>query len=313
VFTFVLKRAGSGIVLVFVISSLVFLMMRLTGTDVARNIVGQTATADQVAAKNAELGLDDSVVSQYLTWLGNVIRGDFGVSWFSGNPVATTLSERLPVTLSIVLAGLALSATISVLLGVAAALRGGWLDRTVQVVAIVGFALPSFLVAVLLAYYVAVKAGLLPATGYVPFSESPTQWLQSIILPAVALAIGAIAATAQQIRGSMVKVLSMDYMRTLRSRGLPTRSLLYRHALRNAAPAGLTVLALQFVALVSGAVVVEKVFGLNGIGSMAFSASSNGDLPDLMGVVVVMVVIVVVVNLAMDIAYGWLNPKVRVA
>ena len=312
-FTFVLKRAGSGLILVFVISSLIFLMMRFTGTDVARNVVGQTATADQVAAKQAELGLDQSVVSQYLTWLSNVIRGDFGVSWFSGNPVATTLSQRLPVTLSIVLAGLALSATISVLLGVAAALRGGWVDRTVQVVAIVGFALPSFLVALVLAYYVAVKAGLLPATGYVAFGESPTLWLKSIILPAVALAIGAIAATAQQIRGSMVNVLSMDYMRTLRSRGLPRRSLLYRHALRNAAPAGLTVLALQFVALVSGAVVVEKVFGLNGIGSMAFSASSNGDLPELMGVVVVMVVIVVVVNLAMDIAYGWLNPKVRVA
>lgn len=312
-FTFVLKRAGSGVILVFVISSLVFLMMRFTGTDVARNIVGQTATADQVAAKNAELGLNESVVSQYLSWLGHAIRGDLGVSWFTGNPVETTVSQRLPVTLSIVLAGLLLSAVISVLLGVAAALRGGWVDRTVQVVAIVGFAVPSFLVALVLAYYVGVKAALLPATGFVPFAESPSQWLQSITLPAISLAIGAIAATAQQIRGSMVNVLSMDYMRTLRSRGLPTRSLLYRHALRNAAPAGLTVLALQFVALVSGAVVVEKVFGLNGIGSMAFSASSSGDLPDLMGVVVVMVVIVVVVNLAMDIAYGWLNPKVRVA
>jgi peptide/nickel transport system permease protein len=313
VLTFVLKRAGSGLILVFVISSLIFLLMRFTGTDVARNIVGQTATAGQVAAKNAELGLDQSVLQQYTTWLGNVVHGDFGASWFTGNPVGTTLSERLPVTLSIVLAGLLLSATISVLLGVAAALRGGWVDRTVQVVAVVGFAIPSFLIALVLAYYVAVQAGLLPATGYVPFSEDPTEWLKSIALPAIALAVGAIAATAQQIRGSMVNVLRMDYMRTLRSRGLPTGSLLYKHALRNAAPAGLTVLALQFVALVSGAVVVEKVFGLNGIGSMAFAASSNGDLPDLMGVVFVMVVIVVVVNLAMDIAYGWLNPKVRVS
>lgn len=311
-FGFVLRRIGSGIVLVLVITAVTFVLLRATGQDVARGIVGQTATADQVATKRAELGLDQPVVEQFGKWLEHAARGDFGSSWYSGEPVTSALANRLPVTLSIVLGGLLLSALLSVLLGVAAAVRGGWVDRLVQVIAVVGFAIPSFLVALVLAYYLAVKWQLLPATGYTAFAASPADWLTSIILPSVALAVGAMAATAQQIRGSMVDIMRMDFVRTLRSRGISSRSLLYRHALRNAAPAGLTVLSLQFIGMVGGAVVVEKVFGLNGIGSLANSAASQGDAPQLLGVVVVMVAIVVLVNLLMDVALGWLNPKVRV-
>ena len=311
--SFVLKRIGSGILLVFVISSLTFAMLRMTGQDVARTIVGQNASAEVVAAKRAELGLDQPLLVQYGTWLADMARGDFGSSWITGNPVATSLSDRLPVTLSIVIAGLLISAIFSVLLGVAAALRGGWLDRSVQVLGVVGFAVPNFLVALLLTYYVAVSWMLLPATGFVKFSESPLDWLKSITLPAISLAIGAMAATAQQIRGSMVDVLRMDYVRTLRARGLPSRSVLYKHALRNAAPAGLTVLSLQFIAMMGGAVIVEKVFGLQGIGTMANNSASAGDSPELMGVVVLMVAIVVFINLLLDVAFGLLNPKVRVS
>ncbi|HQY99453.1 MAG TPA: ABC transporter permease [Propionicimonas sp.] len=311
--SFVLKRIGSGILLVFVISSLTFAMLRMTGQDVARTIVGQNASAEVVAAKRAELGLDQPLLVQYGNWLADMARGDFGSSWITGNPVATSLSDRLPVTLSIVIAGLLISAIFSVLLGVAAALRGGWLDRSVQVLGVVGFAVPNFLVALLLTYYVAVSWMLLPATGFVKFSESPLDWLKSITLPAISLAIGAMAATAQQIRGSMVDVLRMDYVRTLRARGLPSRSVLYKHALRNAAPAGLTVLSLQFIAMMGGAVIVEKVFGLQGIGTMANNSASAGDSPELMGVVVLMVAIVVFINLLLDVAFGLLNPKVRVS
>ena len=311
--SFVARRVGSGILLVFVISSLTFAMLRMTGQDVARTIVGQTAGADVVAAKRAELGLDQPILVQYGRWLAQLARGDFGSSWLTGNNVVTSLSDRLPVTLSIVIAGLVLSAVLSVLLGVAAALRGGWLDRAVQVLGVVGFAVPSFLLALVLTYYVAVSWNWLPATGYVKFGESPLEWLRSITLPAVSLAVGAMAATAQQIRGSMVDVLRMDYVRTLRARGLPSGSILYKHALRNAAPAGLTVLSLQFIAMMGGAVIVEKVFGLQGIGTMANSAASAGDSPELMGVVVLMVAIVVLINLLLDVAFGLLNPKVRVS
>ncbi|MEV6348026.1 ABC transporter permease [Actinoplanes sp. NPDC051851] len=310
--SFLMKRLGAGLVLVFAISAVTFLLLRATGQNVARSIVGQTATADQVAAKQEELGLNRPVLEQFGQWLAGVVRGDFGSSWYSGEAVTSALSNRLPVTLSIVLGGLLLSAVLSVLLGAAAATRGGWLDRFVQVAGVIGFAIPSFLVALVLALYLGVKWQLLPATGYTALAASPGEWFASIVMPSIALAIGAMAATAQQIRGSMVDVLRLDYIRTLKSRGISSRSLLYKHALRNAAPAGLTVLSLQFIAMVGGAVVVEKVFGLNGIGSLANSAASQGDAPQLLGVVVVMVTIVVLVNLLLDVALGWLNPKVRV-
>jgi peptide/nickel transport system permease protein len=313
VIAFLFRRVVAGVVLVFVIATLTFGLMSLTGQDPARSITGQTATREQVAAKAAELGLNRPLPVRYWDWLSHAARGDLGASWFTNETVSSSLGNKLPVTLSIVLAGLVLSAVLSTVLGVAAAVRRGWLDQMVQGLAIFGFAIPSFLVALLLALVVAVKLGWLPATGYVPLGQSPGNWVQSIALPAIALAVGAIAATAQQVRGSMVDVLRMDYIRTLRSRGLSERSLLFRHALRNAAPPALTVLSLQFIGLLGGAVVVEKVFGLAGIGTEANTAASQGDLPTVMGIVVVMVFMVVVVNILMDIAYGWLNPKVRVS
>lgn len=308
---FLARRVGAGIVLIFVVSALMFALMSATGSNPARNIVGQTATQQQVDAKSHELGLDRSLVSRYGDWVSHAVRGDLGTSWFGGDTVASQLKNKLPVTLSIVIGGLLFSAIVSVILGVAAAVRRGWLDGWVQVLAVVGFAVPNFLVALLLSLFVAVKWGLLPATGYTKFTDSPSAWLESIILPSLALAVGAIAATAQQVRGSMIDVLRMDYIRTLRSRGLSDRKL-YKHALRNAAPPALTVLSLQFIALIGGALVVEKVFGLNGIGSQVALAADQGDLPVVMGVVLVMVLIVVAVNLVMDVLYGWLNPKVRV-
>jgi peptide/nickel transport system permease protein len=309
---FLLRRLVAGIVLIFVVSALTFALMSAAGNDPARNIVGQQASQAQVEQKAKELKLDQPFLTRYGDWLGNAVTGDLGESWFSSQPVTSDLKNKLPVTLSIVLAGLLLSAIVSVVLGVAAAVRRGWLDALVQGTAVVGFAVPSFLVALLLALFVAVKWKLLPATGYVPFGESPSGWLKTITLPALALAVGATAATAQQVRGSMIDVLRMDYIRTLRSRGLSERSLLFEHALRNAVPPALTVLSLQFIGLIGGALFVERVFGLNGIGTQILTASDQGDVPTVMGVVVVMVVLVVAVNLIMDVLYGWLNPKVRV-
>ncbi|NTW40444.1 MAG: ABC transporter permease [Cellulomonadaceae bacterium] len=307
-----IRRIASGIVLVFVIASLTFVMMRFTGTDPARAVAGQQATAEQVAQKAHELGLDRPLLTQYVDWLAHVARGDFGASWFGGTAVTTVITNTLPVTLSIVLAGLLAAAVVSTIVGVAAAVRGGWFDTMVQTVAVVGAAVPNFVVALVLAIFVAVRWGWLPATGFVPFAESPSQWLAHIILPAIALAVGATAGMAQQVRGSMLDVLQRDYIRTLRSRGVGRPSLLFRHALRNAAPPALTVLALLFIGLMGGAVIIEKVFGLAGMGSAATQAASTGDQPVVLGVVVVTVVIVVVVNVLMDLSYGLLNPKVRV-
>jgi peptide/nickel transport system permease protein len=271
-----------------------------------------TGTQAQVSAKAHELGVDRPLIVQYGRWLGQAVRGNLGQSWFTGSSVNQDLADTLPVTLSIVIVGLLVSAVASVALGAASALRGGWADRVVQLGAVLGTALPSFLIALVLAVTVAVKMRLLPATGYVALGQSASGWLRSIILPAASLAIAATASTAMQVRGSLIDVLQTDFVRTLRSRGLGTGSIVFRHALRNAAPPALTVLALQFIGLISGAVVVEKVFGLPGIGTLANSAATQGDRPVLLGTVTVAVILVVVVNLLLDIAYGWLNPKVRI-
>ncbi|MBP8534416.1 ABC transporter permease [Streptomyces sp. MK37H] len=310
---FLIRRIAAGATLVVTVATATFLLLNLTGTDVARNILGETATRSAVTAKSHELGLDQPLVERYWHWAEQALRGNLGSSWFTGDPVNQSLVDTLPVTLSIVLAGLLIAAVLSVALGTAAALRGGWVDRVVQFAAVLGTAVPSFLIALVLSVTLAVQLGWLPATGYVPLATSVLDWLRSIALPAVSLAVAATAATAMQVRGALIDVLRADFVRTLRSRGLSTRSIVFRHALRNAAPPALTVLALQFIGLISGAVVVEKVFGLPGIGTLANSAAVRGDAPVLLGTVVVTVSIVVAVNLLLDIAYGWLNPKVRVS
>ncbi|MEV6509892.1 ABC transporter permease [Streptomyces sp. NPDC051642] len=310
---FLFRRIAAGVVLVVVVATATFLLLSLTGSDVARNILGESASPAQVSAKAHELGLDEPLVVRYGHWIDAALHGDLGQSWFTGDSVNQSLVNTLPITLSIVLVGMLIALVLSIVLGTVAALRGGWVDRVVQFAAVLGTAIPSFLIALVLAVVMAVQLGLLPATGYVALGTSPSGWLQSVILPAVALAVAATAATAMQVRGALIDVLRADFVRTLRSRGLTTRSVVYRHALRNAAPPALTVLALQFIGLIGGAVVVEKVFGLPGIGTLANSAAVRGDAPVLLGTVVVTVTVVVAVNLLLDIAYGWLNPKVRVS
>ena len=299
--------------MVFVVSTLAFLLMSATGGDAARNILGVTATTAQVQAKAHELGLDQPVLVRYGAWLSSALHGDLGVSWFSNQPVTTLLGARLPVTLSLVVAATVVTAIVSVALGMTAAIRRGWLDRFLQVFAVIGFALPNFWVALLLVTTFAITLRLLPATGFVAFSDSPGMWLAGLVLPVAALALGTIASTAQQVRGATIDVLRQDFVRTLHSRGISTVSLLLRHVLRNAAPPALTVLSLQFVGLLSGAIIIEKIFALPGIGSMAVLATTQGDLPSVLGVVVVTVVIVVIVNLVIDLLNGWLNPKARVS
>lgn len=310
---YMLRRVGAGVVLLWVTATLTFFLTGLTGSDPARQILGDNADLTALQAKREELGLDRPMLDRYWEWLSGAIRGDFGSSWFSSRPVGRTIADALPVSLSLVLAAAVLTLFISVILGVVAAIRGGWLDTVLQGVSIVTFAIPNFLVAMVLALVFAVQLGIFPALGYTPFSTSPGDWLASITLPSISLALGAIATVATQVRGSMIDVLQQDYVRTLRSRGLPARSVLFRHALRNASPPSLTVLSLQVIALLSGAVVVEKVFGINGIGARATSAASQGDVPLILGIVVLSVLVVVTVNLLVDLGLGLLNPKVRIS
>jgi peptide/nickel transport system permease protein len=307
------RRLLSGVVLLFVISSVAYLLLFLGAGDTARQILGASATQQTVALKNHELGLDKPLITRYFEWLGGALHGDFGTSWFNSQPVTTAITSRLSVTISLVIGATVVAAVVSVVLGVSAAIRGGWVDRLVQVLAVLGFAVPGFLLALGLVNAFALRLHWFKPTGYVPLSTSPSGWLGSVSLPILALSLGAIAAVAQQIRGSVVDALRQDWVRTLRSRGIGERRVIYRHILRNAAGPALAVLAVQFVGLLGGAVIVEQIFAIPGLGQVSVTATSQGDVPLVMGLVVAVGTIVVLVNLVIDILQGWLNPKARVA
>ncbi|WP_431902121.1 ABC transporter permease [Nonomuraea sp. bgisy101] len=304
------RRLAAAAVLLIVITALIFGLTSLV-PDPTQQILGVTATADQFVAKQHELGLDRPVGVRYLAWLGDAVRGDLGVSWFTGVPVADTITARLPITASLAVPATLVSAFLGIAYGMLAAIRGGWVDRTVQVLASIGFAVPGMWIALLLVIVFAVNLPWLPATGYVSISQSPVQWIRSLILPVTAIAIGSVAAIAAQTRSAVAWVLAQDYVRTLRSRGLPRGRLLLRHVLRNAAPTALTVVSLQFIGLFGGAIVVEQVFAIQGLGSLASASASRSDIPVVLGVVVVGVVVVLAVNLVVDLLVGWLDPKVR--
>ncbi|HXH36492.1 MAG TPA: ABC transporter permease [Plantibacter sp.] len=310
---FILRRLVSGVVLIFVISVIAYTLLYLGGGDIARRILGQSATTETVAKKAAELGLDRPLPVQYLDWLTSAFQGDLGRSWFTGQLVSTGVTSRLAVTLSIVIGATIIAAIVSVILGVLAARRGGWIDNVVQFISVIGFAIPSFLIALVLVITFAINLRLFKATGYIPITTSFSGWVASVTLPIIALAIGAIATVAQQVRGSVVDAMSKDYVRTLRSRGLGTNRVIYKHVLRNAGGPALAVLAVQFIGLLGGAVIIEQIFALPGIGQLAVQATTSGDIPIVMGVVIATAIIVVIVNLLIDLAQAALNPKVRLS
>lgn len=310
---FIIRRVVSGLVLIVAISVVAFGLLYAGGGDIARRILGQNATQEIVDRKAAELGLDRPLVEQYGDWLLHAIQGDFGRSWFNGQLVTVNVSSRLAVTLSLVVGAIVVAAIVAVVLGTIAAVHGGWVDRVVQIGSVVGFAIPGFLVALGLVLLFAIELGWFKATGYIPLTTSFTGWVSSVTLPIIALSLGAIATVAQQVRGSVADALSRDYVRTLRSRGLGMTRVVGKHVLRNAGGPALAVLALQFIGLLGGAVIVEQVFSIPGLGQLAVQATSAADIPNVMGLVIVTAIIVVIVNLLIDLAQAALNPRVRFA
>jgi peptide/nickel transport system permease protein len=311
-FAFIARRLGSGALLLLVISSLAYFLMFFSPSNIAINLLGDAATPEQLVAKEIELGLDRPIFDRYLEWLASALTGDLGTSWFSSEPIVQALLSRLPVTLTLVSVTILLTALVATILGTAAAVRGGVIDRIVQILGVAGFAIPNFVIAIFLVTVFAIQLFLLPATGWVPLEQDPALWLQSLILPVSALVLGSVASSSAQIRSAVKAVLERDWVRTLRARGLSEREILLKHVLRAAAPAGLTILSLQFVGMLGGTVIIEQIFALPGVGFLALQSTGIGDTPVVMGVVVVTVVVVIIVNLLVDLANGWLNPKVRV-
>lgn len=310
--SFITRRLISGLFLVLVISFLAFNLLYFSSQNIAINILGDAATMDQVKAKEVELGLDRPILERYFEWLTSAASGNLGTSWFTSEEITGTLFSRLPVTLTLVIITILFAAVIATALGMIAAVKGGAVDRVVQILGIIGFAVPGFVLAILLISIFAITLFLFPATGWVAFSQDPFMWAQSLALPVTALLVGTVASSAQQFRSAMKAILERDWVKTLRSRGLPEREILLKHVLRASAPAGLTILSLQFVGMLGGAVIIEQIFALPGLGFLALQSTAVGDTPVVMGVVVITVIIVVLVNLLVDLLNGWLNPKVRV-
>lgn len=311
--TLIVRRLIAGVVLIVVTSFLAYLLLSFAGPDIAHAILGQFADPALIAAKNHQLGLDRPVITQYLDWASHAIRGDFGTSWFNGQNVTKAIELRLPVTLSLLVGVTLLSTIVAFSLGLWAGVKGGIVDRVIQMLGVLGFAFPGFLLTLVLVIVFAVKLGWFPAVGYIGITTSFTGWLSTITLPVISLSIGAVAGISQQVRGAVIDTMDKDFVRTLRSRGLRGRSIVFKHVLRNAAGPGVALVGLQFVGMLGGAVLIESIFGLPGIGAMTVENTTNGVIPVIMGLVMLSVVGVVIVNLIMDIVIGWLNPKVRLA
>jgi peptide/nickel transport system permease protein len=306
------RRLAMGVVLVLVVTGLSFLLVSLIPGDPARAILGLQATPEQIGALRRELGLDLPLYERYWDWLRGALQGDFGHSITSSQAVTNILQPRIGVTLSLLFGTLMVSVVVGVALGVASAVRGGALGRAVDVVSLVGFAIPSFWMGAMLASFFAVKLGWFPASGYVPITESAGGWLKSIALPVLTLSAGGVGFVSKQTRETMLEVLGSEYVRMARASGLSAPSIVLRHALKNASMRVLTVMGLVGVGVLGGTVVIETVFALPGLGGALVDATLRGDFPVVQAIVTYFAIMVVLINLIVDLAYVVVNPRVRV-
>lgn len=311
-FRLILQRLFALVPLLFIVSVLTFSFTSLLPSDPVDLILGDTGTEEQHEMLRERMGLNDPIHIRYLQWLGRAVRGDLGSSYFNSVSVMGAVMQRLPVTLSLTAVSAFIAIVVGVAAGVAAALRPrSWVDRFATLGATFGQAIPNFWFGLILVAIFAVSLRWFPATGFTPITESPTEWLRSVILPSIALGTSSSAAIARQVRSAMVGVLQQDYVRAARAQGLSARRVLFKHALTNAMIPVVAVLSFQITVLLGGALIVEQVFAINGLGTLAIAAVRQQDIPMLQGLVLVMVALVVAVQLATDVIYGLLNPKAR--
>ncbi|XVQ06360.1 ABC transporter permease [Spirillospora sp. CA-255316] len=310
----VLRRLALAVPTLWLALSMVYALVLLVPGDPAVTIAGDNPAPGQVERIRAQLGLDDNALARYAKMFGHLFTGDLGTSLFSSQTVVSAVTTRIPLTIALTLLAIVAALAVGVPLGLIAGARAGRpADRAINVVATLGMALPSFWLGLLLVIGLSLKLGWLPATGYAPFADGLWPWLSHLILPAVTLALAPAAEITRQLRASMRDVLRQDYIRTAWSRGLPGRVVVARHALRNSLIPVLTVAGVQTIHLLGGVVVVEAVFGLPGLGSLAVQSVVAKDLPVIQGVVIFGVLTAMAVNLIVDIAYGFADPKVRAA
>jgi peptide/nickel transport system permease protein len=306
------RRLLGTIPVMLVVAVFIFLMLRLTPSDPAAVIAGDNATTEQVAQIRSQLGLDRPMIEQFVIWSGKVLRGDLGESFFFKKTVASLIGERIEPTLSLALFTMVLAVLIAVPLGVLAAHRqGSWIDRIVMGFSVLGFSMPSFVVAYLLIYLFAVWLNWLPVQGYQRIAEGLGGWVRGLVLPSLTLSVIFVALIARMTRTSMLEVLSEDYIRTARAKGQSERKVLFRHALRNAAVPIVTVIGLAVALLIGGVIVTESVFTIPGLGRLTVDAVLARDYPTIQAVILLFSFVYVMINLTVDMMYTLLDPRIR--
>jgi peptide/nickel transport system permease protein len=311
----VVSRIFAAIPLLLLVAFLSFALLELAnrGTDPAARIAGDGASPDQIAMVRENLNLDSPMVVRYVEWVGNAITGNLGTSLYSGQSVTDALMERIWITGSLALWAIILTVLIGIPLGVWAAVKqGSIVDRAVTTVAALLMSVPPFVLGLVLVITFAISRAWLPATGYVTIAEGGiVEWARHLILPGIALAAVSAAELARQTRGSIVDTLNKDFVRTARAKGLSENSVLWKHTMKNAAVSIVTVLGMQMGRILGGAVTVEFVFAISGLGMLGYTAVIQRDLPMVQGVVIISALVVLLCNLLVDMSYGYLNPKIR--
>ena len=310
---FLVRRVAISIVTLFVISLIVFTGVRMIPGDPARVMGGTDADAAGLAEIRQKYGLDDPIPLQYLRWIGLALRGDLGESIRTRESVVWTVARKLPITIELAGLSLLIALAIAIPAGVfSAARRNSVWDLLANAVSLCGLSVPSFWLGIMLILFLSVRLHWLPASGFVPLWESPLANLQRMIMPAFVLGAGLAAVLMRQTRNSMIEILSADYIRTARSKGLAGRAVIFRHAFRNGLIPVVTILGLQTGALMGGAVVTEQIFVVPGFGRLIVEAVFTRDYPLVQGVVLITASVYVFVNLLVDVSYSLLNPRIRI-
>jgi ABC-type dipeptide/oligopeptide/nickel transport system permease component len=303
--SFIMKRLGLALLVALTVSILSFLLLRLSG-DIATAIAGEGARQEDIDLVRATYGLDRPVVVQYLDWLWETARGNFGTSYYFKSDVSRLVLDRLPTTFFLGIFSLGFALALSIPLGVVAALYpNSWVDRLALAIAVTGQALPNFFFALLLIMLFSITLRWLPVSGSGTWAH--------FVMPTIALGYYVAPAFMRLVRAGMIEVLGSDYIRTARAKGLSTRSIVFKHALRNAIVPVVALSVVQLGYLLGGSVVIETVFALDGIGYLAYQAISHKDFPVMQVVVLLLSVLYVLLTLAADIANAWLDPRIRVA
>ncbi len=309
---YILRRILAAIPVMGVVALFVFLLLRLTPGDPAAIIAGDMATPEQLERIRTTLGLNEPLYTQFFTWIGRLLQGDLGTSLISNVPVARMIGGRLEPTLSIAICTIVLAIIVAVPLGVVAAWKhGSWIDRFVMGLSVLGFSVPVFVVGYILIQIFAIELGWLPVQGFRSITRGLGPFFERAVLPTLALSFIYIALIARMTRAAMLDVLGEDYIRTARAKGIAESGVMLRHALRNAAVPVITVIGTGFALLISGVVVTESVFNLPGIGRLTVDAVLARDYPVIQAVILLTSALYVAINLLIDIAYTFLDPRIR--